>query len=40
MATTVPTAGSIRRLARDRLGFDQLRPGQLEAISPQPPAAA
>ena len=33
MATTVTTAGSIRRLARDRLGFDQLRPGQLEAIS-------
>jgi ATP-dependent DNA helicase RecQ len=33
MATTVPTADSIRRLARDRLGFDQLRPGQLEAIS-------
>ena len=32
MATTVPTADSIRRLARDRLGFDQLRPGQLEAI--------
>jgi ATP-dependent DNA helicase RecQ len=33
MAMTVPTADSIRRLARDRLGFDQLRPGQLEAIS-------
>jgi ATP-dependent DNA helicase RecQ len=33
MATTPPTADSIRRLARDRLGFDQLRPGQLEAIS-------
>ncbi len=33
MATTLPTADSIRRLARDRLGFDQLRPGQLEAIS-------
>jgi ATP-dependent DNA helicase RecQ len=33
MGTTVPTADSIRRLARDRLGFDQLRPGQLEAIS-------
>ena len=33
MATAVPTADSIRRLARDRLGFDQLRPGQLEAIS-------
>ncbi|HEV8064976.1 MAG TPA: RecQ family ATP-dependent DNA helicase, partial [Acidimicrobiales bacterium] len=33
MATSVPTADSIRRLARDRLGFDQLRPGQLEAIS-------
>jgi ATP-dependent DNA helicase RecQ len=33
VATTVPTADSIRRLARDRLGFDQLRPGQLEAIS-------
>jgi ATP-dependent DNA helicase RecQ len=33
MATTVPTADSIRRLARDRLGFDQLRPGQLEAVS-------
>jgi ATP-dependent DNA helicase RecQ len=33
MATTLPTADSIRRLARDRLGFHQLRPGQLEAIS-------
>ena len=33
MATTVPTADSIRRLARDWLGFDQLRPGQLEAIN-------
>jgi ATP-dependent DNA helicase RecQ len=33
MATTLPTADSIRRLARDRLGFGQLRPGQLEAIS-------
>jgi ATP-dependent DNA helicase RecQ len=33
MAMTVPTPDSIRRLARDRLGFDQLRPGQLEAIS-------
>jgi hypothetical protein len=33
MGTVLPTAGSIRRLARDRLGFDQLRPGQLEAIS-------
>src|SRR3984957_8236150 len=33
MATTLPTAESIRRLARDWLGFDQLRPGQLEAIS-------
>ena len=33
MGTTLPTADSIRRLARDRLGFDQLRPGQLEAIS-------
>ena len=33
MATTLPTADSIRRLARDRLGFEELRPGQLEAIS-------
>ena len=33
MATTLPTADSIRRLARDRFGFHQLRPGQLEAIS-------
>jgi ATP-dependent DNA helicase RecQ len=33
MATTLPTADSIRRLARARLGFGQLRPGQLEAIS-------
>jgi ATP-dependent DNA helicase RecQ len=33
VGTTLPTADSIRRLARDRLGFDQLRPGQLEAIS-------
>jgi ATP-dependent DNA helicase RecQ len=33
MGTTLPTAESIRSLARDRLGFDQLRPGQLEAIS-------
>ena len=33
MATTVPTAESIRRLARQRLGFEQLRPGQLEAIT-------
>jgi ATP-dependent DNA helicase RecQ len=33
MGRTLPTADSIRRLARDRLGFDQLRPGQLEAIS-------
>jgi ATP-dependent DNA helicase RecQ len=33
MATTVPTPDSIRRLARDRLGFEELRPGQLEAIS-------
>jgi ATP-dependent DNA helicase RecQ len=33
MGTTVPTADSIRRLARDRLGFEQLRPGQLDAIS-------
>jgi ATP-dependent DNA helicase RecQ len=32
MATTPPTAGSIQRIARERLGFDQLRPGQLEAI--------
>jgi ATP-dependent DNA helicase RecQ len=31
--TTPPTADSIRRLARERLGFDRLRPGQLEAIS-------
>ncbi len=33
MGTTAPTAVSIQRLARDRLGFDQLRPGQLEAIT-------
>jgi ATP-dependent DNA helicase RecQ len=33
MATTLPTAASIRRLARDRLGFERLRPGQLEAIT-------
>ena len=33
MATTRPTAESIRRLARERLGFDRLRPGQLEAIT-------
>jgi ATP-dependent DNA helicase RecQ len=33
MAATPPTADSIRHLAKDRLGFDQLRPGQLEAIS-------
>jgi len=33
VGTTLPPADSIRRLARDRLGFDQLRPGQLEAIS-------
>jgi ATP-dependent DNA helicase RecQ len=33
MATTPRTANSIQRLARDRLGFDRLRPGQLEAIS-------
>src|SRR5580704_4224483 len=33
MGTTLPTADSIRRLARDRLGFDQLRPGQLEAVT-------
>ncbi len=33
MGTTLPTDDSIRRLARDRLGFDQLRPGQLEAVS-------
>jgi ATP-dependent DNA helicase RecQ len=31
--TTPPTADSIRRLARERLGFDRLRHGQLEAIS-------
>ncbi|HEY1445484.1 MAG TPA: RecQ family ATP-dependent DNA helicase [Acidimicrobiales bacterium] len=30
---TPPTADSIRRLARERLGFHRLRPGQLEAIS-------
>src|SRR5580692_6859120 len=33
MATTLPAADAIRRLARERLGFDQLRPGQLEAIT-------
>jgi ATP-dependent DNA helicase RecQ len=33
MATSVPTAESIRRVARERLGFEQLRPGQLEAVT-------
>src|ERR1700722_13236601 len=33
MATTVPTAGSIRPLARPRLGFEELRPGQLGDIT-------
>jgi ATP-dependent DNA helicase RecQ len=33
MATTLPTDESIRGLARERLGFDQLRPGQLEAVT-------
>ena len=33
MATKLPTAESIRRLARERLGFEQLRPGQLKAIT-------
>jgi ATP-dependent DNA helicase RecQ len=33
MATAVPTAEAIRRVARERLGFEQLRPGQLEAIT-------
>jgi ATP-dependent DNA helicase RecQ len=32
-STTVATADSIRRLARERLGFEQLRTGQLEAIA-------
>ena len=33
MATARPAPESIRRLARERLGFDELRPGQLEAIT-------
>jgi ATP-dependent DNA helicase RecQ len=33
MPTTIPSAESIRRLAHERLGFDRLRPGQLEAIT-------
>jgi ATP-dependent DNA helicase RecQ len=33
MATKPPTAESIRRVARDCLQFDKLRPGQLEAIT-------
>ena len=33
MTPTQPTAESIRRLARDRLGFGQLREGQLEAVA-------
>src|SRR3984957_5571305 len=33
VATTRPIAESIRGLARERLGFEQLRPGQLEAIT-------
>jgi ATP-dependent DNA helicase RecQ len=33
MPTTGPTAASIRRVARERLGFTHLRPGQLEAIT-------
>ncbi|HUE58408.1 MAG TPA: RecQ family ATP-dependent DNA helicase [Acidimicrobiales bacterium] len=33
MVTALPTAESIRALARERLGFEQLRPGQLEAIT-------
>jgi ATP-dependent DNA helicase RecQ len=33
MAMTLVAAESIRRLARERLGFERLRPGQLEAIA-------
>ena len=33
MATTLPTPESIRRLARERLGFNELREGQLEAVT-------
>jgi len=33
MTTTLPTTESIRRLAQERLGFERLRPGQLEAIT-------
>lgn len=33
MAMTLAAAESIRRLARERLGFERLRPGQLEAIA-------
>ncbi len=33
MATAPPTPESIHRLARERLGFEQLRAGQLEAIT-------
>ncbi|HEX6392605.1 MAG TPA: RecQ family ATP-dependent DNA helicase [Acidimicrobiales bacterium] len=33
MAATLPTGQSIRRLARERLGFHELRQGQLEAVT-------
>lgn len=33
MASTLAAAESIRRLARERLGFGRLRPGQVEAIA-------
>jgi ATP-dependent DNA helicase RecQ len=33
MTATTAGAAAIRRLARERLGFEQLRPGQLEAIA-------
>ena len=33
MAAALPTAESIRRVGRERLGFEHLRPGQLEAIT-------
>jgi ATP-dependent DNA helicase RecQ len=32
-AATLATAESIRRLAADRLGFERLRPGQLQAVA-------
>ena len=33
MSTTIASAESIRRLARERLGFERLRPGQLHAVT-------